>query len=281
MNPCSRMHTLVAGAALILLTNAVALGGVAWNRAGIDSTLTLSQRELRRPYLSADRDASGVMLALQWRVRSKTDDYAAFGYGRGGAPEWLDDAKMQRLGFAPAANDAADGWRSARESSREVLLVLELAGPSHDAVVEAMRRASADAAARLAADPDNKELQNRAKQLNERSGQEERDASRLFVVDAGLDRAELRAAYPDRSRHAIVRGQVAPWRGPKEDRAKGYVRDLSIDTIAMPSALRARLAPGVWNVPDAYSTDSPPFEATVAFGRRLEPWITEVANGVR
>ena len=47
MNKWTRGHTLAIGIALIVLTNAVALGGVWWNRSATpESALTLSQREL-------------------------------------------------------------------------------------------------------------------------------------------------------------------------------------------------------------------------------------------
>ena len=47
----SRKYTLVAGLGLIVLTNAIALFGVVYNRSGApEATLRLTQRELRTPY---------------------------------------------------------------------------------------------------------------------------------------------------------------------------------------------------------------------------------------
>ena len=46
---------------VIVLTNAVALGGAWWNRSGeAESRLELSQRELRVPYRGIDRESSGL-----------------------------------------------------------------------------------------------------------------------------------------------------------------------------------------------------------------------------
>ncbi len=47
MKKWTRGHTVGVGIGLIALTNAVALGGVWWNRSATpESALTLSQREL-------------------------------------------------------------------------------------------------------------------------------------------------------------------------------------------------------------------------------------------
>ena len=65
-------NSLKIGALLvILLTNAVALGGAFWNRSGeVESRLMLSQRELRMPYARFDRENSGFALCAKgpkWR----------------------------------------------------------------------------------------------------------------------------------------------------------------------------------------------------------------------
>ena len=60
----SRRHTLIAGIALIALTNAVALIGVWYNRSGEpESALRLTQRELAPPYWrGVDRESGGLEL---------------------------------------------------------------------------------------------------------------------------------------------------------------------------------------------------------------------------
>ncbi len=62
--------TLIAGAALILLANAVALTGVYFNRSGEpEARMRLSQRELGTPWdWSVARENSGMVLGLNWRV---------------------------------------------------------------------------------------------------------------------------------------------------------------------------------------------------------------------
>ena len=54
---------------------------------------------------------------------------------------------------------------------------------------------------------------------------EQGEASRLFIVDAGLDLAALRQRYPERQRYAIVKGRVRPWSAVDEGRTLvgGYI----------------------------------------------------------
>ena len=93
-----------AGLALIVLTNAVALGGVWWNRSATpESALTLSERELGLPWRSLRfAEDSGLSLNLNWRVGDREAGEFVSGYTfNGGTPEWLDAAHMAALGFVP------------------------------------------------------------------------------------------------------------------------------------------------------------------------------------
>lgn len=290
MKSWSRRHTLIAGMALILLTNAVALLGVAQNRSGEpESSLKLSQRELHLPYWGR-RENSGIALDLAWRVAvPESRDAAGWSYvDAGGTAEWLDQAEMASLGFDVAATPERD-----RQRSKEVLLVLELDGPAYRQSAERARRHAAEEEAKLAAFPNDEASKRRAKQAQDWLKREESESSRLFAIDAGLDPIALRAKYPDRSRYAIVRGQVRLWRNRIEnaESVRGYISRVSIDAINVPFEFRApfdrrghqaRNAPaaapdGTWHQTVVRGTQSPPFEATVAFGQRLEPWIIGVS----
>ena len=139
----SRKHTLIAGLALMALTNAVALVGVAWNRSAEEAKLRLSERELHAPYRwYGNRENSGLALNIAWRVLSEPADATAlygWSYGvTGGAPSWLDEAKMRELGFdTSTAGDAQRGRvRYEKQLPREVLLVLELEGQTYRRLLE-------------------------------------------------------------------------------------------------------------------------------------------------
>ena len=83
------------------------------------------------------------------------------------------------------------------------------------------------------------------------------------MVDADLDAAVLRAKYPDRKRYAIVPGKIGLQSYAGQKRA-GYVHGPSIADVNVPIQFH-----------DA--TRAPAFEASVAFGRRLEPWLAAAA----
>ncbi len=281
----SRAHTLIAGAALIVLTNAIALVGVAYNRSGeSDSALTLTQRELQLSYRWwRDRENSGIALRLLWRMHNaeigdETD--TASWYGVGGTPAWLTKAKLGELGFDVSQPEDSDRARRHYEKQlpKEVLLVLELDGPAYaEALARAKRHADQEDALR-AANPDKKEFEQRSKEARDRMDREERQYSRLFAVDAGLDAGALRSKYPDRAHYAIARGQVRPllMSSRRSSSLTGYVSELSIDEINVPLEFRNVFERAV---PEAAIGMHSPVRFDVAFGKRLEPWIAAAARG--
>ncbi len=281
----SRARTFVAGAALILAANAVALVGVAYNRSGeADSLLRLTQRELQLPYgWGLEGESSGFVLTLRWRVpveESADARVPAMPY-QGGAPAWLDKGKLTALGFDVSWPEGTDRGRMhyGKQLARETLLVLELDGPACQQALERARRHVASEEALQAANPGSKEFERRAEGARRGLVQEERVSSRLFLIDAGLDAAALRAKYPDRARYAIVRGQVRPWViGDKtKSRLSGRVT-LSANRINVPHAFRPVFEPLLHGLRRGRPEAEPPFEVAVAFGQRLEPWITAASG---
>jgi hypothetical protein len=141
--------TLLAGGALILLVNAVALTGVYLNRSGEpESRLRLSERELGVPW-----DWRGARRTAGWRwastggstAESSGDYYGGYSFS-GGTPDWLDEARMAALGFDTAGWPKTTRARAAASSAqlpRDVLLVLELAGPSWQQALEWARENAA------------------------------------------------------------------------------------------------------------------------------------------
>ena len=281
----SRTSTLIAGIGLIAVTNAVALIGAAYNRSGDpEAVLRLTQRELQTPYQwRGNRENSGMALSLLWRVlneqSSETQFYNWRYAGTGGVPAWLDKAKLEALGFdtsVPAAySDSRGRRRYEKQLPRDALLVLELDGPTYQRSLELVTQYSAREDAKLASGPGDKNLDQRARNAREALERETRHNSRLFVVDAGLELPALRAKYPDVARYAIVRGQVRPQIFGNQFAPKvfGYINGLSIDAINVPFALRDIFG-SVAQVTDIDQRNKAPYEATVAFGKRLEPWIT-------
>lgn len=279
-------NMLLAGGALILLVNAVALTGVALNRSGEpESRLRLSERELGLPWAwGRGTENSGLALGITWRViepHGGGEAYVgAYGYS-GGTPEWLDESRMGALGFdtAQVAESSEGRRRFERQQRREVLLVLELAGPAWQ---QALARAGDNAArheAAARANADSKEFADKAKRARELLKAEEESNSRLFAIDAGLELAALRAKYPDRSRFLILKAHVRPRLDSRErkTRVTGYVSELAVPTVNVPHALRPGLEPALRAAPRAPRGRPQSFEVTLAVGQRLEPWIEALA----
>jgi len=257
-----RRRTFLAGVALIVIVNAIALTGVAFNRsAATGGTLVLTQRELSMPYnYWRNTENSGLALRVNWRIPATLPRAGGIWYG--GEAEWLDAAKIAELGIrtrsAPGDYESSF-WRSV---PADVLMVLELNGPAYRRALEL----ACDKAARSAQKSDVALCES-----------EKHESSRLFIIDAGLDRDVLRAKYPDAASYAIAHGKVqATWisDGSKKQLV-GLVNDLAIDELQVPLPMRAALAADggvLWRSPDKTA----PFEATVTFGRRLEPWIVQL-----
>lgn len=275
----TRRHTLISGLALIMITNAVALLGVAANRSGEpESVLKLTQRELQPPYWGMSSENSGMSLRLSWRVPS-ADRSWNYSYS-GGAPDWLDQATMESLGFdVSTAKGIEDNYRwTNRQLGKEVLLVLEMDGQGYQQALQRTRQNAAEQEARLAATPEVEELKRKAKQAQDELKREEQDNSRLFAVDAGLSQVELRTKYPDRNRYAIVRAQVRPWSSGAQGKIVGYIDSISIDAINVPYEHRTMFER---RVAVAQPSARQGFEASVAFGQRLEPWLLGISAGAK
>jgi len=281
----TRRHTLALGAVLIVATNAVALLGVAYNRSGTPgSELRLSQRELRPPFeWGLQKENSGLSLKLLWRVANRDAEKrgVANEYGWGAIPAWLDRAKLTELGFDLSRPDSTPAGRRyyAKLRSREAYLVLELAGPPYQAALDAARERAENRKADALAHPGDARLKAQADFSQSQLFHEEHEASRLFVVDAGLDAGALRAKYADRSRYAIVLGRVRPTLEGNGARVGGYVTAVINDSVNVPLDMRKAfegVPPRSYGFGQRYA--GPEIEATVAFGKRFEPWLAGVAR---
>ena len=298
----SHRRALLLGFALLGLVNAVALAGVYWNRGEETSRLQLTERELGLPFYwnRDDGEEPGVSLNLQWRnpvERNPEDpDYDS------GDTAWLDAGKLAELGFdVRPLPEPATSERHPRTQERPLYLVLEFEGAAYlhylqqreselrkaqavarhagapgDPVMEGARAARGDAEAVLASI---QAARNGVTAAAEQLRQAAREDSRLFAVDAGDDLAALRRKYPDRRRYALVEGRVlcfASWDKGKY-RPRGRVYGPLNEAINLPRPLAVELGVVPGGSPQLGPGNVVHFEATIAFGRRLEPWVVDVA----
>ncbi|MEO9331233.1 DUF4824 family protein [Ectopseudomonas guguanensis] len=252
-------RALWLGLGVVLLSNAVALGGVWYNRSGApEAQLLLSERELQRVYGSwlREQDDGVLRLQLSWRHA-----------GEGWRLPWLDEAKLRELGFAAGTDEQA--W--SRQPAREVWLVLELDGPVHRRQVEQARQALEAAEAELRARPESEVLQQERDEHRRRLLHEQQQASRLILVDAGVDAEVLRQRWPDRQRQVVLVGRMEPYRHGAEAGYGASIR-LENDRLSVPHAYR-ELARG-WE--RSYEQSGFKAQVEVAFGRRHEPWVLSI-----
>ncbi len=300
MNLGSQRVFLLIGTALIVLANAIALLGVWFNRQPpAESTLSLTERELpSSASWSISREDSG--LDLQFEVRTPapqpTDPEGSgievHGYYWGNAP-WLTAEKLRALGFDLAAGETSDADRRHDEKllPREVFVVLEFNGDSYQRALQGAQNEATRDEQRAQSDPDNKDLAQTARNSRRVADDELNARSRLFCIDAGTDPAALRQTHADRSRYVIVRGTVRTavvYDRNQHWRLVGQFAGIRIPQINVPLIHRPVFGAGVRGGYVSYVArgilgdaadrkDAPHYDVSVAWGRRLEPWIASAA----
>jgi hypothetical protein len=294
----SHMWLIATGALVLALTNAFVLVGVASNRRQPpESVLTLTERELgpEWSWMWREGEDSGLSLRLQYRVESawkskleQIGEFETFGrYGNFGPIAWLDRDKLASLGFDVATQVTATGTDTHydRMLGRDVLLVLELDGPVRARALQAARDLLTHREHELATDPERKDGAQRLESAQNALQSEQDQASRLFVVDAGLDQATLRQRYADRTHYAIVHGNIRPFviRDGASAKVYGAVTAVRCASINIPLHFRATvpLDPPTNGVAMALARAEKkhPFTVEVAFGSHLEPWIVSAHTG--
>lgn len=240
---------------VVLLSNAVALGGVWYNRSGEpEAQLLLSERELQRVYGGWLRDEDDGVLRLQLSWQRPGDAWQL---------PWLDEAKLRELGYATTDDSALN-----RQPAHEVWLVLELDGAPYRSQVEQARHALVAAEHELQAKPESEVLRQERDDRQRRLQFATQRASRLMLVDAGVDEQVLRQRWPDRQRQVLLAGTIEPYRHGAEAGYGATIR-LQNDRLSLPYAYR-ELARG-WGRSDEQAGFK--VQVEVAFGRRHEPWV--------
>lgn len=251
-----KLRGLAAGLGLIALANATVLASVAWNRGGEpDATVVLTERELQIPWSAVnDEDDTGLDLELQWNARWTAGD---------DTPEGLPLATLRKLGFEPRAGR--------KEPPRTAWVVMEMEGEAWRRWI-AKRRRQVEEEKRKEPDSDCPPGSDLEQALV--------SGSRLVVVDAGKDREALRRRHPDRSRYLVVPGTVHV-REARPGVFEGLVSELRVNSIHVPLRLKPLLdelvtAERMRSNPANAPPRPPRYRATVAFGRRGEPWLVNL-----
>jgi hypothetical protein len=279
---------ILAAAAVLVLTNIVVLAGVAYNRSGTPVTsIELTERELPITPSMVLRENSGTSLTLKWHALGRVDlDKNAPQSVRlptslhGKTPVWLDTEKLVELGFdIPAIERDIDKHKYRLfHRSTEVILVLEYGGDAWRKAVEF---------AQIKADTLRQEIEDhpgdalRVKLLEQYDSRVERlrtTQSRLYVIDAGLDRRALLDKYSGSDKYLFARGQIGLRWSDHDQQIIGRIRQLDIHRVHVPvpfSRVIADFAGADWS-PRPTQTLPPRYKIGLNVGNRLEPWIESV-----
>jgi hypothetical protein len=273
-----QLRTLIAGLALIAVTNAVALIGVNYNRSGEpDAVAVLTERELRLPYRHGFlKENSGIALNILWRVGYRAP-YRPSRYDRIEHALWLDKEKLEALGFdlsEPLNSEKARRYYK-KMLPRDVYLVLEYDGDMHKQTIEKRKSELAEQQALLTNNPEKMDFKKQVKNARDRLEAEEQFNSRLFVIDAGRDKTVLRGRYPDRTKYLIMAGQVDLH--VYESSFKGNIRSLTIKSVNVPLDYHSILVPLMDQDNHRKQSEGPRYRVKLATGQRLEPWVKEVS----
>jgi hypothetical protein len=241
---------------LVLVTNAIALGGVWWNRQDPpEATLMLSGRDVdvinADPLATTDDHARAlhVRLAIRYPDRSYRPP--------GSALTWFSREHFRANGIPvpdpmPEKIEQSAVHRTGRV--RPIFAVLEVDGSAYQ--YELHRVCDGPEMPTPALPPELSYLP-RCRYL--------REGPRLYVMDVGASRERLRDHYPDRSRYAILAAYLEPL--PNEDQSEpaGSLQ-LAQTAIAIDDKWRPLL-------PELLRHNGDDVHLTVAIGRSLEPWL--------
>ncbi|OUS39969.1 hypothetical protein A9R00_08450 [Oleispira antarctica] len=267
---------LILALSLVLLVNSFILIGVWYNRSGeAESTVLLTEREMRMPY-SWSNDQT--FLRISWRNASS---------------EWFDQQKLESLGF-----DFSEAEYNTHFIETKAILVLEYDGDAYQQAVkiaqsrvERVERklTQLNAGKEIQAELNDElqtelqeDLQADLKDAQDNLKHEKLSASRLFIVDAGLDEEKLRTQYPDNQRYILTYGIVDVRASMPYDENEtlvftGRIDQLSVKRLHIESEMFAKINKLKSNTQYSRNTMPPRFSVEVHFGQRLEPWIEQLS----
>ena len=272
------------GLALILVTNAFVLTGVAYNRSTEpEAVIQLTERESNLSY--SVEENTGIALQLAWHQQREYRSYT-----RIHEPGWFDQAKLESLGFdcsTPLTDPEAD-WRYRKALPRQAYVVLEYEGKGWQDLLSAKEQEVQQTAVEV-------ERQERSPKVLENAREElERfrmTGSRLVAVDTGLDPSRLRQLYPDRHRFIVLPAEVSLQYVPQTSDKTGIhpaylygrISGLRRDEIHVPLEHRSLLErirmedqrAGHSNRYDR-TNQEPRYSVVINYGKKREPWIVDV-----
>ena len=267
-------HLFIFSFVLVIVVNLLILYRVYDNRtSSADSIVTLTQRELPLSRTRLYREGKyehnkRQFFRLDWRAYDKKGYYKNYYYR---SPDWLDNHKLEELGFDLDRYTPDSGY----SVPRDAYIVLEVNSSMYRKHIESIEKKLAT----------QKEIYKNSKQkmtkqeieyIHDELDRETNMSSRLYAIDAGVDRYDLRDKYPDRGEYIILKGSIDISYQYKKDNDYlliGRIDNISISNIHIEQKFQKVLA-------DIYAHKKPKqkikYRVKVAFGSRLEPYIISV-----
>jgi len=274
------------GLALILVTNAFVLTGVAYNRSTEpEAVIHLTERELNLSF--SVEENTGISLLLVWHQPQSGI------YARVEGPGWLDQAKLDSLGFdcSTPLTDLEAEWRYRKALPRKAYVVFEYEGKGWQNLLDTTEQNIERIAHQIERKERSPEVLKNAREELDRL---RNTGSRLVAVDAGSDPFRLRQLYPDRHRFIVLPAEVNLQYVPQTSNKTGIhhaylfgrISELPRPEIHVPMTHRSLLekirneeqqAGRASRYSSRWEKDQEPrYSVVVNYGKRREPWIVDV-----
>lgn len=274
---------LLSSVLLLVLTNAVVLSGVTYNRAGEPLvSIELTERELPMHYSYSGRNEnSGTAVSVSWHVLYK-NEASYYASNRYHSPIWLDDAKLSELGFdlEKLHSHKADYRYSHEQIKTEVVLVMEYQGESYQQALRWAEDNVNELRSQLSVSPADTKLKSQLERSEERLTKLQISQSRLYVIDAGFDEQALAEKYTMKNKYLFMRGEIGITRN--KNIIEGRVNKVFINDIHVPlpySQQLTSLTKGEKHYSYMKTPIAPRYKIQLNMGKRLEPWIERVETG--
>lgn len=267
-------RAFIISAVLIVLVNIAIFIHVANNKSESTGRLTLTEREVS---LSANQsfENSGLALSLEFRALSPVENYYS-GYRSLASPKWLDREKMASLGFSVDRELKSNDTINRQTEKKEVFVALEFNSNSYETMLKRVERWHAK-------ESENPESEYSQERLDTRLEIEKKQASRLFVIDAVIEKEQLISKYKDKQNIVFAKAIVgvhrrafdAEYNNKNKNKGIGYIQRLSINKINVPYPFNFELK-GLPRSNYDHIQD-PRYSVELDIGRALEPSIVNVS----
>lgn len=260
---------------VLVLANAFFFARVYVNRSGQpESSVLLTEREMPIVSYSSLREDSSTQMRITWRLACSGKDEGWM------SPAFLDRQKLLEVGFSEKYLTLDEKNRTLKKPahSKNIVLVLEFDGEAYQQFVQQTEKKLDEAREKCRLSPDDIPLKKQLESAEKEVQNAKTTATRLFAIDAGQSREQLRARYPDRAKYILVEALVRPVLRGRDGNLTlgGQIEQIGVDTLYLPVGLQ-HLVEDAKKEPLSHSKGTKPrYIVKLIHGRLLEPWIAEI-----